>query len=69
MLTMLPPLFARRWGSAALQPYHALFVLRRKDSSYSLSGMSSKLQRVMGTTFSMPALFTIPVSAPNAWAA
>src|SRR5437867_1334071 len=69
MFTMLPPLFARRCGTAALQPYHALFVLRRNDSSHSASGMSSNLQRVIGTTLSMPALFTMPVSFPNACAA
>src|SRR5512135_3397418 len=69
MFTMLPPPFARRWGTAALHPYHAAFVLRRNDSSHSASGMSSNMQRVIGTTFSMPALFTMPLSLPKAFAA
>src|SRR5229473_2677734 len=69
MFTMLPPLFARRCGTAALEPYQALLVLSRNDSSHSASGMSSKLHRVIGITFSMPALFTIPVSFPKVFAA
>src|SRR5687768_2387140 len=69
MFTIDPPPFRRRCGTAALQPYHALFVFRRNDSSHSASGMSSKLERVIGMTLSMPALLTMPVSFPKACAA